>query len=238
MENLKTSAADRIDLMQLVVAVIRKWIIILVTGIITATIAFSYANFYITPLYRAQSTMLVDLRTSMSENLSSEKINIAEKYSATIAHIMKMSTVLQPIIDKLGLDESTASLASKIQISEIDDSLLLKVTIHYPDQKKALEIIRELDKCAEEVINEEISASNFSEIEAPTVSSTPVSPNVTRYTMLGFVGGIVSAVSVIVVIILLNNRVKSLQELQATVDLPVLGVIPDTQNIQQKSKGV
>ena len=238
MENLKTPAVDQIDLMQIVVSILRKWVVIFVTGIIVAAITFSYANFYITPLYRAQSTMLVDLRTSMSENLTSEKINIAEKYSTTIAHIMKMSTVLQPIIDKLGLDESTASLASKIQITEVEESLLLKVTVHYPDQKTALEIIRELDKCAEEVINEEISASNFSEIEAPTVSSAPVSPNVSRYTLLGFVGGIAIAVAVIVVIILLNNRVKSLQELQATVDLPVLGVIPDTQNIQQKSKGV
>ncbi len=238
MEEIKIPSADSIDLMQLVRMLLRKWFVIVCSGILAAIIGFSYANFFITPLYRANATMLVDLRNSVHDDLSSEQINVAQNYVSTFAYIMKTNTVLEPVIKELKLNESVASLASKLQISEVEDTLLIKISINYADPDKALAIIKAIDKIAPEVINQRITSGYIIEVESPTVSGGPVTPNVTRYTVLGGVMGVIISAVILLVIIFLNNKVRSVAELQSTVDLPLLGVIPSLQNSEINGKGV
>lgn len=228
-----------IDISQLIFAVIRRWLIIVLVGILSGIICFTYSSYFITPVYRATSTMLVDLRNSMHENLTYEKINLSEKYAATIAYIMKTNTVLQPVIDELGLKETPSSLASKIRVTTIEQSMLLKVSVDHHDKNMALKIIKVLDKCAPEVINEKLTSGYIIEIESPMVSSGPISPNISKNTVMGTLIGMFVAVFIIIVIRLFNNRVKSAADLQAVIDVPILGIIPHSvrSRTEQKSKG-
>ena len=238
MNENKVSGIGHIDLMQLLMTLLRKWFVILCCAIIAASGAFVYASFGITPLYRAKSTMLVDLRSSMHEDLSSEQINIAQKYVATFAYIMRTNTVLDPVIKELNLRESSSSLASKLQVSVIDDTLLIKVSIDHPNKNTAIAIIRSLVKKAPDVINQRITSGYITEIETPVVSSGPVSPNISRYCFMGFMLGVFISSAVIILIFVVNNRIKSISDLQYFSDLPILGIIPVSQNTETKSKGV
>ena len=238
MDEIKVSSADSIDLMQLARMLLRKWFVIVFAGILAAVIGFSYSSFFITPMYRANSTMLVDLRNSVHDDLSAEQVNVAQNYVSTFAYIMETNTVLEPVIKELGLNETVSSLASKLQVSEVEDTLLIKISINYPSPSKALAIIKALDKIAPEVINQRITSGYIIEVEAPTVSSSPVTPNITRYTLFGGVVGVIISIAILFVVLLLNNKVRSVAELQSTVDLPLLGVIPTLQNADMNSKGV
>ncbi len=238
MENNKMSTIGHIDLIQLLFALLRRWVLIFCSGVVVAAIAFSYANFYITPLYRAKSTMLVDLRNSVHDDLSSEQVNVAQKYVSTFAYIIKTNTVLDPVIDELDLDETASTLASKLSVTTMEDTLLIKVSIDHPDQGTALQIIKLLVKRAPEIINQRITSGYIIEIETPTVTGAPVSPNISKYTFTGGMVGVFIAAAVVVLVFVINNRIKSITDLQNYTELPVLGVIPTTQKNDIKSKGV
>ena len=229
MEEVKLPVAKTLDIMQLARVVLRKWFLVAIAGVVAAVIGFVYSSYFITPLYSANSTMLVDLRNSVHDDLSSEQVNVAEKYVATFAYIMKTNTVLDPIINELGLKESVSSLASKINIYTLEDTLLIRVSIKHPDPKLAIKIVKAIGQTAPEVINQRITSGYITEIEAPSVTVNPVTPNVARYTVMGGVVGIFAVVIIIVAISLLNNKIKSVDELQETVNLPLLGVIPSLQ---------
>lgn len=226
MEEIKNTNEKTVDIMQLVRAVWAKWYIVVVAGILAAAICFVYSSFFITPLYKANSTMLVDLRNSVHDDLSFEKVNVAEKYVSTLAYVMKTNTVLEPVIEELNLNETVSSLASKITVSTMSDTLLIKVSIQHPNPKKAVEIIKAIGKTAPEIINQRITAGYITEIEAPSVSSSPVSPDITKNTLVGGAAGAFLAAAVIIALAVLNNRVMSVADLQNAVDLPLLGVIP------------
>ena len=236
MEEVKLPVAKTLDIMQLLRVVLRKWFIVVIAGTIAAVIGFIYSSYYITPLYKASSTMLVDLRNSVHEDLSSEQINVAEKYVSTFAYIMKTNTVLQPVIDDLGLKESVSSLASKIDIYTLEETLLIRVAINYPDPDIAMKIVKSIGQNAPEIINQRITSGYITEIEAPSVIINPVTPNIPRYTVTAAALGIALAVFVIVAFALFNNKIKSVEELQDAVDLPLLGVIPTLQ--KKNGKGV
>lgn len=236
MEEVKIPVVKSIDIMQLLRVILRKWFIVVIAGIVAAVIGFIYSSYYITPLYRASSTMLVDLRNSVHEDLSAEQVNVAEKYVSTFAYIMKTNTVLQPVINDLGLKESVSSLASKINIFTLEETLLIRVSINYPDPDLAMKIVKSIGQNAPEIINQRITSGYITEIEAPSVTIDPVTPNIPKYTVTAAVLGVALAVFVIVAFALFNNKIKSVEELQEAVDLPLLGVIPTLQ--KKNGKGV
>lgn len=236
MEEVKLSVAKSLDIMQLLRIVLRKWFIVVIAGFVAAVIGFIYSSYYITPLYKANSTMLVDLRNSVHEDLSSEQINVAEKYVSTFAYIMKTNTVLQPVIDDIGLKESVSSLASKIHIFTVEETLLIRVSINHPDPNLAVKIVKSIGQNASEIINQRITSGYITEIEAPSVTTNPITPNIPKYTVTAAVLGVALAVFVIVAFALFNNKIKSVEELQDAVDLPLLGVIPTLQ--KRNNKGI
>ena len=238
MDEKNISTVESIDLMQFARALMKKWFLVVCVGVLCAIIGFIYSSFFLTPLYSAKSTMLVDLRNSVHDNLSSEQINIAQKYVDTFAYVMKTNTVLEPIIQELDLNETAASLSSKLQVVPVESTLLLKVSILYYDRETALDIVKAFDKKAPEIINQRITSGYIIEVEKPTVSSSPVSPNVTRYTVLGGIVGVLFMVFATIVMELFDNKVKSPADLQRLVDLPILGVIPTTANAESSGKGV
>lgn len=237
MEDSKILSVDMIDLTQIVRILLRKWFVIVCAGVLGALIGFCYANFYITPLYQAKSAMLVDLRNSVNDNLSSEQINVAEKYVSTFAYIMETNTVLEPVIEELNLKESVSSLAAKLNVAEVSDTLIIRVSINYDNPEEAYAIVKAVCKTAPEVINDRITSGYIIEIENTTVTSSPVSPNITRYTMIGGMLGVAASAIILLVFALFNNRIRSVAELQNTLDLPLLGVIPTLQTGDSKGKG-
>ena len=226
MEEKKVSETKSLDLIKLVRVVLRKWILVALVGLISVIIGFVYSNFFITPLYSSSSIMLVDFRNSVHEDLSSEQINVAEQFVPTVAFIVKTKDVLKTVKEELDLKESTSSLASRIQVQTMDDTFLIRITVRHPDPKAAYAIVKAVSKASTEYINQKITSGYITEIESPLVSSGPVSPNVLRYTLIAGLIGVFVSVLTIVVFSLLDNKVKSIEELQETVDLPILGVVP------------
>lgn len=232
MEDKKVTTNTRtVDYVYLSRVLLNNWLIILLAGVLAAIIGFVYSTFFITPLYRANATMLVDLRNSVHDDLSYEQVNVAEKYVSTLAYVMKTNTVLEPVIEELELNETVSSLASKIQVSTLDDTLLIRVAIKHSDPKMALKIIKTIGKVAPEVINQKITSGYITEIESPSVSPKPVTPNIFRNTVGFGVAGVLGVIVLVFIINLFNNRIRSVEELQTTIDLPLLGVIP-TLNIK------
>ncbi len=236
METFKDSATEFIDMAKIFRHIVRKWYLIVIAGILAGVIGFCYANFYITPTYRAKSVMLVELRNSHYDEMNYEQVSIAQKYISTFTDIIRTNYVLEDVIKKLNLKESPSSLASKIQAHENEETFLITVTITHTDPKKALEILQALDDSVVDKVVEKFGSTYVQEWDKPVVSSSPVSPNVSRYTILGGMAGVIIALALIILIALLNNKVKSVSDLQRIVDIPVLGVVPSLQ-VSEKNKG-
>ena len=74
------------------------------------------------------------------------------------------------------------------------------------------------------------STPDFKILSSATVPSQPVAPNRYMIMGIGFVAGLVLNFFFIGIIYLSNNKVTGLQEIERTVHVPVLGVIPEMRN--------
>ena len=71
--------------------------------LILACAGFGVSKFLMTPKYQASALMIVNTRQDTTSNVTSDQINSATKLVSTYSIIIKSDTVLQQVINNLGL---------------------------------------------------------------------------------------------------------------------------------------
>lgn len=227
-----------IDMNQLIFIFRMKWLYILITGFVSLCITFCYFNFLVPEQYSASAQLYIDIRKISSEGketyINSTHIVTAKELAATYAYIIETNIVLDKVIDDLDLNINQGVLASKISVSIIEDTPVLKIIVIDENKQLAYQIVKKLIEVAPDIINAKIDSGKLISIDKPTVSSSPVSPNVMRNTAIGGVLGLVVSYTVCVLITLSNNKIKTPEDIQRILDIPVLGAIPSLEHITRK----
>lgn len=113
----------------------------------------------------------------------------------------------------------------------------------YEEAKKAFETEQEMlqqmriRKIAEEISQKMLSQSIIVHDE-PVASQTPVSPNVTLNLILGAVVGLIFGVGIAFFLEYIDTSVKSLEDVERYLQVPVLAVIPRDVGVLHKQSGM
>ena len=226
------SVSDLINILKI------RWLPILLAGIILAVLTFGYTKIFVVPQYASSAQLFVDTRRESSEGkdtyIQSSHITAAKELANTYIHIIKTNTILNTVIDELGLNTNYSALRSKISVQVVEDTQILKISVSDADPKVALSIVSKIVELTPTIINAKIDSGKLISIDSPVVTSSPVSPNTLSNTVIGFICGVLAVYIYFVVVRLLDNMIKSVEDIQKALDLPVLGVIPAIDNISSK----
>lgn len=215
-----------------------KWFKIFLSGVLVALLSFCYFNFFVTEKYSASAQLFIDIRKVSSEGkdtyIDASHIMAAKELASTYTYIIETNVVLENVINELDLDMSQGALASKISVSIIEDTPVLKLSVIDEDRTRAYKIVSKIVEIAPEIINAKIDSGKLVSIDNPTVSSSPVSPNVMRNTAIAFVIGVCTSCAFFMFLRMIDNKIKSPEDIQRILDMPFLGTIPSLEHIQRK----
>ena len=82
-----------------------------------------------TPKYDSSALMIVNTRQDVNANVTSDQINSATKLVSTYSIIIKSDTVLQQVIDNLGLNLTYAKLNKRVTVAAVYDTQDMKLTV-------------------------------------------------------------------------------------------------------------
>ena len=232
--NPNPNDVETIDLLELFNEILRHiWVILAVT-LVTGVATFFGVKTFVTPQYESSALMIVNTRQDSSANVTSDQINSAVKLVDTYSIIIKSDTVLQQVIDNLGLSLTYEKLAERVTVSAVDDTQVMKVTVKSDNPEWARQVCEQITVVSPDVILESVEAGSVKVISSAAVNPTPVSPNVGRNTMLGGVLGLVISVGIILLAVLLDNKIHTEDDIAKYLDLAVVGVIPEYQGGKKK----
>ena len=181
--------------------------------------------------------MIVNTRQDTTSNVTSDQINSATKLVSTYSIIIKSDTVLQQVIDNLGLSLTYEKLAERVTVSAVDDTQVMKVTVKSDNPEWARQVCEQITVVSPDVILESVEAGSVKVISSAAVNPTPVSPNVGRNTMLGGVLGLVISVGIILLAVLLDNKIHTEDDIAKYLDLAVVGVNSEiSEKVKEMSK--
>lgn len=218
---------DTIDLLE-VFAIVRQHILIVILATVIAAVAgFSVSRFLLVPQYEASALMIVNTRQDTTANVTSDQINSATKLVSTYSIIIKSDTVLQQVINNLGLSLTYSELQERVTVSAVDDTQVMKITVRSDNIEWARQVCEQITQIAPDVILESVEAGSVKLISQASANPDPVSPNVKRNTALAAMLGLALSLGVIILREMLDNKIKTEEDVRKYLDMPVIGVIPD-----------
>ena len=145
--------------------------------------------------------------------------------------IILSQNVLTQAIDELKLDMTPAELSKKINVSVPTDTRILSITAKDGDPKEAARIANGLRNVAAEKIISVTKVSDVTTLDEAEVPQLPSSPNIRRNVLLGFVAGAGLMVVLLVVVEVLDDRVKRPEDIEELMGLTLLGIVPDIKKL-------
>ena len=214
---------DTIDLLEVLNAVRQHLAILILCTLAAAIAGFAVSKFAMTPQYESSALMIVNTRQDS-----------ATKLVSTYSIIIKSDTVLQQVINDLGLSLNYSELKNRVTVDAVDDTQVMKITVRSNNPEWAQQVCNKITEVSPDVILEAVEAGSVKVISNASLAATPVSPNTTKNTALGGMIGLVLCLGVIFLQVLLDNKLNNEEDVAKYLDLTVVGVIPEYERGQKK----
>lgn len=209
----------------------RKFSIVLV-ALVFAIAAFGYSAFLAKKEYQSTSRIYVVSRQNQDNNaLTNSDLQAGSYLVKDYREIILSQNVLSQAIEELKLDMTPAELSKKISVSVPTDTRILSITAKDGDPKEAARIANGLRNVAAEKIIAVTKVSDVTILDEAEVPQTPSSPNIRRNVLLGFIAGAGLMVVLMVVVEVLDDRVKRPEDIEELMGLTLLGIVPDIKKL-------
>lgn len=209
----------------------RKFSIVLV-ALVFAIAAFGYSAFLAKKEYQSTSRIYVVSRQNQDNNaLTNSDLQAGSYLVKDYREIILSQNVLTQAIEELKLDLTPAELSKKISVSVPTDTRILSITAKDGNPKEAARIANGLRNVAAEKIISVTKVSDVTTLDEAEVPQSPSSPNIRRNVLLGFIAGAGLMVVLLVVVEVLDDRVKRPEDIEELMGLTLLGIVPDIKKL-------
>ena len=229
-----------IDLLHIFETLLSKIWIIIIAGLIGASLTFSYATFMITPMYQSSAMFYVNNNNlsigGTSFSISSSDISASQSLVDTYIVILKTRNTLETVIEKSHLPYSYGQLSGMVSASSVNGTEVFRVVVTSPDPVEACKIANGIADVLPDKISEIVSGSGAKVVDYAVVNSTKISPSIRKYTAIGLLAGVVLACAVIILQDIFDDTIRDDNYLLSQYqDIPTLAVIPNLFNDQSGS---
>ena len=230
--NNQENQAVEIDVFAMLKTLWKRKFSIVMVALVFAIVAFGYSAFLAKKEYQSTSRIYVVSRQNQDNNaLTNSDLQAGSYLVKDYREIILSQNVLSQAIEELKLDMTPAELSKKISVSVPTDTRILSITAKDGDPKEAARIANGLRNVAAEKIIAVTKVSDVTTLDEAEVPQSPSSPNIRRNVLLGFIAGAGLMVVLMVVVEVLDDRVKRPEDVEELMGLTLLGIVPDIKKL-------
>lgn len=207
---------------------LKKRLNLIITIAIVAVMASGIISYFIlTPIYQASTQILVnqskDEQSAYNPNEVQTNLQLINTYNV----IIKSPAILDLVKEELKLNMTTEELNGKIAVGSEQDSQVVNVTVEDPNPQTAANIANKTAEVFEKEIVKIMNIDNVKILAKATVSDqqSPIKPNPLLNIAIALVVGLMAGVGIAFLLEYLDNTIKTEQDIEKLLELPVLGVI-------------
>lgn len=240
-----------IDIKELFFIIMSKLYIIIILSVLGFGVAFCYAKF-VKPLeYTSSVNMYVrnsNNTEQVAETIDNQAIttsrNLVETYIVVLSDTSVMKQISEELLKTYSAQEvseylpiiteadgkthvSYPALLGSISMSSVNQTEVLNISVKTGNAQLSADICDIMSKIAPAELARVVGATSAETIGTAEVPLHPSGPNITKFAIIGFLGGFVIAFVIILIGYFMDNTVTDGLELKEKCDIAVLGEIPD-----------
>lgn len=214
--------------LQEIIKILKKHMgLILATTIGAGVIAAIISFFILTPIYQADTQILVSQQSDNQQDLTTNEIQSNLQLINTYNVIIKSPAILSIVIDELDLDMTPGGLTNKITVSNANNSQVVNISVQDEQEYMAVDIANTVAEVFQKEIPKLMNVDNVNILSAAVYSEnpSPVKPNKMLNIAIALIVGLMIGVGIAVLLEFLDVTVKTESEVEELLGLPVLGMI-------------
>lgn len=216
-----------IDVLDLLKKLWQKKALIIFAAVFCGMLALLGSVFIIRPTYTS-STRIYVVNQTTANNITTQDLQAGSYLVNDYKEIITSDSVVNEVIQKEGLALTVQKLHSMISVSIPSDTRIITISVNSNDPQEAQRLANSLREVAAEKIKAVTKVEDVTTIEEAKLPEFPSSPNIRRNAILGFLAGGFLAVMVILLVEVLDDRVRRPEDIEDVMGLVLLGVVPDT----------
>lgn len=224
--NTNDNASIEIDILYLLRKLWSKKFFIIFVGLLVGTIALLGSVFFIKPKYTSTTRIYVVSRSS-DTSLTNQDLQAGSYLVNDYKEVITSSEVLSSVINQEKLSMSASELSKDIAVTIPTDTRVISISVTDTDAQRACDIANTVREVAAEKIKAVTKVDDVTTLESATKPSHPSSPNVKKNAAIGALAGAFLAIVGILVAEVLDDRVRRPEDIEETLGMTLLGVVPD-----------
>ena len=230
---MKEQNMMEIDVFQLLKILWKRKFLIALVAIVTGVVAFAYSSFIVKPEYTSTTRIYVVNRNQGDKSgLTNQDLQAGSYLVKDYREIILSQDVLEKVATDLKLDLPSKGLASKIKVTVPADTRIVSISVTDRAPEEASRIANSLREVAAQKIISVTRVSDVTTLEEARPATSPSSPNIHRNTMVGFLAGAVVMIVTVLLVELLDTRVKRPEDIEDVMQITLLGVVPNLDKLK------
>lgn len=221
---------EEIDLKELITFVKGKIGILITITALVCILGCIYGLFIQKPMYKSDTTII--LSGNETSGITQSELQINKNLVSTYAEIVKSRRVLNQVINDLNLELSYGELSSKVSVSSVNNTEIIKISVEDEDPIKAKNIANVTAYHFTKEVVELYNLNNVDVLDEAIEAKNPYNINVIKQVVIYFILGFILAAGVLFIIYYFDRTVKSVEQVEQKIKLPILG------SIQEFNRGV
>ena len=230
---MKEQEKFEIDVFQLVKVLWKRKFLIVLAAIIAGLAAFAYSSFVIKPQYTSTTRIYVVNRNQADKpGLTNQDLQAGAYLVKDYREIILSQDVLEKVVADQSLTIDAKTLGKKVSVTVPADTRIVSISVRDGKPEEASRIANALREVAAQKIISVTRVSDVTTLEEARPATSPSSPNIRRNTMMATIAGVGFVTVIVLLVELLDDRVKRPEDIEEVMHISLLGVIPNLEKLK------
>ncbi len=226
---------EELDLLELFYVFWKKKVWLIIAIIWGLAMGILYTKYMVTPMYTSSVRVVLSKPTTeiasglygTTENVITQSdVTLNQSLIATYGEIMKSRKIATTVINNLSLNMNYSTLINSLDVSSVKNTDVIKLSVTVTEPELAAKIATEVVNVFTEEIVKIYNIKNISIIDEAEVNYAPVNVNYTKNAIIFAMVLFIFVAIIIFLIYYFDNTIKSKDEIEKLLEVPVLAVIP------------
>jgi capsular polysaccharide biosynthesis protein len=219
--NVDKKRAKEINLKEIFQVLKRRFWVIIVVTILASIVGVIQNNTTTIPLFQSSSRII---------------IGADEESRKTLQVIIKDTIILEKVIKELALNKSAEELAGQISVESVDGSQVVSISVVDKNPILAAKIADKTARVFRDEVPNIIGKDYIRLLSDAKISTSPINQSNNNKLLIAVVGGLVVGIGLAFLLESLDDRIRSSQEIELLLGLPVLGRVSKVSKRSVKRK--
>lgn len=231
MENHRDNDIAEIDLLEIISILLNRFWVIFGAALLAAAAGFMISKFVLTPTFES-TTKIYILNKSENTTVTYSDVQMGTQLTKDYAELINSRYVLETVIGQLSLPEMEyKDLLKKVSVHTPTDTRIVSITVTDYDPQQAQNIANCIREVAGEHIQNVMDIEAVNVVEEANLPTVKAGPSVVKWTAFGGILGVFLVCAVILIHYLLDDSIKSSEDVEKYLGLSTLALIPITQSV-------